>query len=67
MICNSAEHWFHCFVQVVDPERSQVKMLGAKVEINLRKAEPGSWSNLERPKQKTTTTEEESEEEVDFE
>ena len=36
-------------VQVVDPEKSQVKMLGSKVEINLRKAEPGSWPTLELP------------------
>ncbi len=42
-------------------------MLGAKVEINLRKAEPGSWSSLERPSQKAAAVEEDSEEEVDFE
>ena len=35
--------------KVVDPEKSQVKMLGSKVEINLRKAEPGSWPTLELP------------------
>lgn len=29
------------------PEESNVKMLGTKVEINLKKAEPFSWSNLE--------------------
>ena len=38
--------------QVVDPEKSQVKMLGSKVEINLRKAEPGSWPTLELPADK---------------
>ncbi|CAC5394540.1 CHORDC1 [Mytilus coruscus] len=29
------------------PEESNVKMLGTKVEINLKKAEPFSWSDLE--------------------
>jgi len=33
--------------QVIDPAKSNVKMLGAKVEINMRKAEPGSWTELE--------------------
>ena len=33
--------------QVIDPEKSQVKVMGSKVEINLKKAEPGSWSALE--------------------
>ena len=37
------------FFQVIDPGRSKVKMLGTKVEINLRKAEPGSWKDLELP------------------
>lgn len=32
---------------VIDPEKSQVKVMGSKVEINLKKAEPGSWSVLE--------------------
>jgi cysteine/histidine-rich domain-containing protein 1 len=35
---------------------SQVSMYGTKVEIKLKKAEPGSWSRLEIPR--TTTTEE---------
>ncbi|XP_067674465.1 cysteine and histidine-rich domain-containing protein 1-like isoform X2 [Haliotis asinina] len=35
---------------VIDPARSSVKMLGTKVEINLRKAENFSWPSLEMPK-----------------
>lgn len=34
---------------VIDPAQSSVKLLGSKVEINLRKAEAGSWSTLEFP------------------
>lgn len=34
---------------VINPEASNVKLLGTKVEINLRKAEPGKWSALEVP------------------
>jgi hypothetical protein len=30
---------------------SQANMLGSKVEVHLRKAEPGSWSRLFLPKQ----------------
>ena len=36
---------------MIDPEKSSVKLLGTKVEINLRKAEPGSWPLLEMPQQ----------------
>lgn len=32
--------------RVVDLEGSSVKMMGTKVEITLKKAEPGSWSDL---------------------
>ena len=39
---------------MVDPERSGVKLLGTKVEINLRKAEPGSWPTLEMPRTEPT-------------
>ncbi|XP_025099052.1 cysteine and histidine-rich domain-containing protein 1-like [Pomacea canaliculata] len=35
--------------QGIKPEYSEVKMLGSKVEINLRKAEPFSWPSLEVP------------------
>ncbi|ELU00349.1 hypothetical protein CAPTEDRAFT_165685 [Capitella teleta] len=31
----------------VDPAKSSVKLLGTKVEVNLKKAEPCSWSKLE--------------------
>jgi len=34
---------------VIDPEGSNVKLLGTKCEINLLKAEPGTWSKLELP------------------
>jgi len=33
--------------QIIDPEKSSVKMLGTKVEINLKKMEPGAWPALE--------------------
>ena len=36
------------FFQVINPTTSAVKLLGAKVEVNLRKAEPGSWQTLEQ-------------------
>lgn len=35
---------------VVDVTRSTASMLGSKVEVQLRKAEPGSWSKLFLPK-----------------
>lgn len=35
------------FLQEIIPESSNVKMLGTKVEINLKKKEPFSWSDLE--------------------
>ncbi|KAK3594810.1 hypothetical protein CHS0354_002848 [Potamilus streckersoni] len=34
---------------VIVPEKSDVRLLGSKVEINLRKAEAFSWSTLELP------------------
>lgn len=40
---------------VIDPQKSSVKLLGTKVEINLRKMEPGSWSSLELAPQTTQT------------
>lgn len=36
---------------IIDVENSQVTMYGTKVEIKMKKAEPGSWSRLEVPKQ----------------
>ena len=43
-----------------------MKMLGSKVEINLRKAEPGSWATLELPVEKNTVkSEEDTDEEMD--
>ncbi len=36
---------------MIDPNNSSVKLLGSKVEINLRKAEPGKWPLLEMPKE----------------
>lgn len=36
---------------VVDVTRSTANMLGTKLEVHLRKAEPGSWSKLFLPKQ----------------
>lgn len=35
--------------QIIDPEKSSVKLMGPKVEITLRKAEPGAWGSLESP------------------
>lgn len=41
---------FTIFDQVVDVEGSQVIMYGTKVEVKLKKAEPGTWTRLEIPK-----------------
>ena len=41
-----------CDCQVIKPEVSEVKMLGTKVEVNLKKAEPFSWPTLELPSEK---------------
>ncbi|ESN96302.1 hypothetical protein HELRODRAFT_68024 [Helobdella robusta] len=32
---------------IIDPSKSSVKILASKVEINLKKQEPGSWAGLE--------------------
>jgi len=32
---------------VIDPSKSRVNLMGTKVEVNLKKMEPGSWSSLE--------------------
>lgn len=37
------------FIQVVDVDASQITMYGTKVEIKMKKAEPGSWSKLGTP------------------
>ena len=37
----------YCVIQVVDPSKSSVKMLGTKIEVTLKKFEPGSWASLE--------------------
>ena len=34
-------------MQVIDPSKSRVNLMGTKVEVNLKKMEPGSWSSLE--------------------
>jgi len=34
---------------IIDPATSNVVLLGTKVELNLKKLEPGSWSSLELP------------------
>ena len=44
-------------LQVIDPACSKVNMLGSKVEISLRKAEPGSWPTLELPPRPVVTEE----------
>ncbi|XP_025995378.1 cysteine and histidine-rich domain-containing protein [Solenopsis invicta] len=37
--------------EIVDVEQSSVQMLPSKVEIKLKKAEPGSWSKLDVPRE----------------
>ena len=44
--------------QIVDIEQSTVSMLPTKVEIKLRKKEPGSWAKLEIPRQNSSKLEE---------
>lgn len=43
---------FFCLtnLQVIDVTKSKVQMLASKVEIELKKAEPGAWSDLSFPK-----------------
>jgi len=40
----------------IDPDKSNVKMMGSKVEINMKKLDTGSWSALELPDNKTLAT-----------
>lgn len=35
---------------IINVEESQVKMYGTKVEVNLKKAEPGRWNKLDVPR-----------------
>lgn len=39
--------------QVVDVSKSTVSMLGTKVEIKLKKAEPGAWAKLDFPRKES--------------
>ena len=43
--------------QVIKPESSGVKMLGTKVEVNLKKAEPFHWPSLEMQPEKPASSE----------
>ena len=47
--------------QIVDIEQSAVNMLPTKVEIKLRKKEPGSWAKLDFPRQQKSLPEESGE------
>ncbi len=38
----------YVFVQVISVEESKASMFGTKVEVVLRKAEPGSWTRIDR-------------------
>lgn len=42
---------------MVDVDNTSVSMLPTKVEIKMKKAEPGSWSKLDFPRQVTETCE----------
>lgn len=37
-------------MQVISVEQSSASMLGTKMEIKLKKAEPGAWSKLDFPR-----------------
>lgn len=41
---------YNSFFQIVDVKQSSVNMLPTKVEIKLKKAEPGSWPQLDIPR-----------------
>ena len=36
---------------MIDVEKSTVNLLGTKVEVKMRKLEPGSWASLDMPGQ----------------
>lgn len=44
----------------MDVQASQLSMYGTKVEIKLKKAEPGSWAKLEIPRAVSTVKEKQS-------
>ena len=37
-------------LQIISPEKTFVSMMGSKIEIQLHKPEPGSWTKLQIPK-----------------
>lgn len=37
-------------LQIINVEKSSVAMLQTKVEVKLKKAEPGSWAKLDFPR-----------------
>nr|CAD7266687.1 unnamed protein product [Timema shepardi] len=45
---------------IVNVSNSSASMLPTKLEVKLRKAEPGSWSKLDFPRQQLTKTEQET-------
>nr|CAD7402949.1 unnamed protein product [Timema cristinae] len=45
---------------IVNVSNSSASMLPTKLEVKLRKAEPGSWSKLDFPRQQMTRTEQET-------
>ena len=50
---------FH-YLQIIDVEKSNVKLLGAKVEIVLKKGSPEKWAQLQykpHPKEEISNTE----------
>lgn len=49
-------YMYPCLVslKVIDPEKSNVKMMGTKVEINFKKADSCSWTTLEMPANETS-------------
>jgi cysteine/histidine-rich domain-containing protein len=48
-----------CVLQVISVKETTASMLGTKVEIQLVKAEPMSWSRLEVPKKHVAKAQEE--------
>merc|ERR1712228_1038357 len=47
---------------VVEVESTSSSMLGTKVEIKMKKAEPGSWAKLDIPREKMAVVEKKKEE-----
>jgi hypothetical protein len=50
---SSLVHFISCqcarYLKVIDPSSSMVNLLATKVEVILKKVEPGSWQSLELP------------------